>query len=353
MKSVKDIGFRSRGKGESVMVKQIEYQDLPLAFWDTVVYYEYFISFSGFNEIEPHINIWTSTGEQYYLNVKELRDGRFERVIPFFKTMANQEKIANGDLHYFDWKLVPAGWKYYYYQSKHCFIPDRVYEKFIEEMEKPENVKKTEKSANESLEDMITRFSLWKVLLKQAYCKIIGVNINENERTYIRLNEKIHVYRELYVCKILYINQITPEQKSKLKEAIAWEIEYTTPMGGLWNLIQIWIYFDETEPFIMSYEFQRKDLSNYMDEDEFMKNFKELMKCELGNDETGYSFENAPDGYCVFQKTKYHNVYWIREDIFRAHYDSVIVPFINYSGNLRYLGSPICGCVENKKGYIS
>ena len=70
--------------------------------------------------------------------------------------------------------------------------------KFIEEKEKPVNVKKTEKSANESLEDMITRFSLWKVLLKQAYCKIIGVNINENERIYIRLNEKIHVYSELY-----------------------------------------------------------------------------------------------------------------------------------------------------------
>ena len=124
-------------------------------------------------------------------------------------------------------------------------------------------------------------------------------------------------------------------------------------MEGSWNLIQIKIYFDEEEPFFMSYEFQREGLSNYMDEDEFMKKFMELMKCELGNDETGYSFLNVPEGYKVFQKTKYHHVYWIREDVFQECYDSVIVPFVNYSGNLRFLDSPICGCVENKKGYIS
>lgn len=65
------------------MINFIEYKNLPSNFWDKVIYYEYFVSFSGFVKDEPCIIFWTSEGKVYYLNISELRDGRFERVIPF------------------------------------------------------------------------------------------------------------------------------------------------------------------------------------------------------------------------------------------------------------------------------
>ena len=132
-----------------------------------------------------------------------------------------------------------------------------------------------------------------------------------------------------------------------------WSIHYATPITGLYSLIHIVIYFKETEPFSISYEFERKDLSYYIDEDEFIYRFMEIIGCALGDKEHGYDFKNAPKGYSVYQERKNHNIYWIRDDIHKKHYESVIEPFINYSGNMRFLSSPICGCIENKNGYIS
>lgn len=88
------------------MINFIEYKNLPSNFWDKVIYYEYFVSFSGFVKDEPCITFWTLEGKVYYLNISELRDGRFERVIPFFESMTNQKKIDQGDLFYFNWRLI-------------------------------------------------------------------------------------------------------------------------------------------------------------------------------------------------------------------------------------------------------
>ena len=79
-------------------IKKVEYSDLPIDFWEKVIFYDYFVLFSGLNEIEPHITMWTSDGEKYCINTCELRDGRFERVIPFFEPMSDKEKIAKGDV---------------------------------------------------------------------------------------------------------------------------------------------------------------------------------------------------------------------------------------------------------------
>lgn len=335
------------------MTKKIRYRDLPLDFWNTVIYYEYFVSHSGFLEVEPHINIWTSTGERYYINANELRDGRFERVIPFFESMANLEKIEKGEFYYWDWKLVPEGWNYYYAPHNHCFIPDSVYQEFSVKIEKAEQARKNNVRADMSIEELVAERLLWKCLLKQAYQKNLNVNINEEAITYIRLNEKIHVYDEPYAGRILDIHQIVEDDRAKLKEAVAWSIDYTTPISGLYNLIKVIIYFEETEPFVLSYEFERKELSSYIDEDEFMNSFMEIAGCDLGNKEDGYNFKNALNGYSVYQKMEHHDIYWIRDDVYVKHYKSVIEPFINYSGNMRFLSSPICGCIEKKKGYIS
>ena len=112
------------------MINFIEYKNLPSNFWDKVIYYEYFVSFSGFVKDEPCITFWTLEGKVYYLNISELRDGRFERVIPFFESMANQEKIDQGDLFYFNWRLIPKGWKCYQEPGLHCFMPKAVYNDF-------------------------------------------------------------------------------------------------------------------------------------------------------------------------------------------------------------------------------
>ena len=313
---------------------QLEYQNLPLDFWNTVIYYEFFVSHSGFLEVEPHINIWTLTGERYYINVNELRDGRFERVIPFFESMANQEKIEKGEFYYWDWKLVPEGWNYYYAPHNHCFISDSVYQEFSVKIEKAEQDRKNDTRADMSIEELVTEQLLWKCLLKQAYKKVLDVDINEDAITYIRLNEKIHVYDEPYAGRRLDIHQIADDEKAELKEAVAWSIDYTTPISGLYNLIKVVIYFEDTEPFVISYEFERKELSSYIDEDEFMHPFMEIAGCDLGGKENGYNFKNAPNGYSVYQKMEHYNIYWIRDDIYKKHYESVIEPFINYSGKL-------------------
>lgn len=41
----------------------INYYDLPIDFWDEVIYYEYFYSHSGFIETKPHVEIWTMEGK--------------------------------------------------------------------------------------------------------------------------------------------------------------------------------------------------------------------------------------------------------------------------------------------------
>ena len=78
------------------MIDFIEYKNLLSNFLDKVICYDYFVSFSGFVKDEPCITFWTSEGKVYYLNISELRDGRFERVIPFFESMTNQKKIDKG-----------------------------------------------------------------------------------------------------------------------------------------------------------------------------------------------------------------------------------------------------------------
>ena len=71
-----------------------------LIFGDKVIYYEYFVSFSGFVKDEPCITFWTSEGKVYYLNISELRDGRFERVIPFLRIYGQSGKDRSGRFIY-------------------------------------------------------------------------------------------------------------------------------------------------------------------------------------------------------------------------------------------------------------
>lgn len=322
------------------MINFIEYKNLPSNFWDKVIYYEYFVSFSGFVKDELCITFWTSEGKVYYLNISELRDGRFERVIPFFESMTNQEKIDQGDLFYFNWRLIPKGWKCYCRPSLRCFIPEVVYKDFCSRYEKMKN-----KNDKENIEGIILPFVEWKIALKQSYQDIYGCKINEDEKTCIRLNEKIHVYCEPYVEKNLDIKNLSGDIIHKIKEATVWEIEYVPASDGFRNCIQIILFFEQDEPFVFTYDFQIKERSDYMAEDEFMSCFKKTFKCDVGNHENGFNFDNPIKGYHLF---KQKNVFWIRDDLYQNNYKNVIEPFIHNLGNKRFLQSIICGCVENK-----
>lgn len=320
------------------MINFIEYKNLPSNFWDKVIYYEYFVSFSGFVKDEPCITFWTSEGKVYYLNISELRDGRFERVIPFFESMTNQKKIDQGDLFYFNWRLIPKGWKCYQEPGLHCFMPKAVYNDFRSRYERIEKPK-------EDVEYIISIFNRWKIALKQSYQDIYGCKINEDEKTCIRLDEKIHVYCEPYVEKNLDIKNFSGDVIHKIKEAAVWEIEYVQASDGFRNCIQIILFFEQDEPFVFTYDFQIKERSDYMAEDEFMSCFKKTFKCDIGNHENGFNFDNPIKGYHLF---KQKNVFWIRDDLYPNNYKNVIEPFIHNSGNKRFLQSIICGCVENK-----
>lgn len=322
------------------MINFIEYKNLPSNFWDKVIYYEYFVSFSGFVKDEPCITFWTSEGKVYYLNISELRDGRFERVIPFFESMTNQKKIDQGDLFYFNWRLIPKGWKCYQEPGLHCFMPKAVYKDFRSRYERMKNEK-----PKEDVEYIISIFNRWKIALKQSYQEIYGWKINEDETTYIRLDERIHVYCESYVEKNLDIKNLSGDVIHKIKEAAVWEIEYVPASDGFRNCIQIILFFEQDEPFVLTYDFQIKERSDYMAEDEFMSCFKKTFKCDIGNHENGFDFDNPIKGYHLF---KQKNVFWIRDDLYQNNYKNVIEPFIHYSENKRFLQSIICGCVENK-----
>ena len=226
------------------MVRVLDYRSLPVDFWDNVVYYEYFISGSGFCEIKPHVTVWTKEGECYYFNVDELRNGRFDRIIPFFGGMVDQNKIEMGNSFYFDWEQIPSGWKYYYNNSHHCFIPEAVYEVYEKGIKKAEN--EFESSEAENLEDRISRLSLWKALLTESYKEILEIQIDESIQYYIMLDEKIHVYYEPYAGESLYIDKITRQDIDRIKKALVWDIEYTAKCEGLYKLVRIVIYF-ETE----------------------------------------------------------------------------------------------------------
>lgn len=301
-----------------------------------MIYYEYFVSFSGFVKDEPCITFWTSEGKVYYLNISELRDGRFERVIPFFESMANQKKIDQGDLFYFNWRLIPKGWKCYQEPGLHCFMPKAVYNYFRSRYERMKNEK-----PKEDVEYIISIFNRWKIALKQSYQDIYGCKINEDKKTCIRLNEKIHVYCEPYVEKNLDIKNLSGDIIHKIKEVAVWEIEYVPASDGFRNCIQIILFFEQDEPFVFTYDFQIKERSDYMTEDEFMSCFKKTFKCDIGNHENGFNFDNPIKGYHLF---KQKNVFWIRDDLYQNNYKNVIEPFIHYSENKRFYNlSCVCG----------
>lgn len=54
-------------------------------------------------------------------------------------------------------------------------------------------------------------------------------------------------------------------------------------------------------------------------------------------------------GKSVTEESEYSDVFWIRDDLYQMHYHNVFEPFLHYTGNERYLTSPICGCIENKE----
>lgn len=201
------------------------------------------------------------------------------------------------------------------------------------------------KNDKENIEGIISPFVEWKIALKQSYQDIYGCKINEDEKTCIRLNEKIHVYCEPCVEKNLDIKNLSGDIIHKIKEAAVWEIEYVPASDGFRNCIQIILFFEQDEPFEFTYDFQIKERSDYMTEDEFMSCFKKTFKCDIGNHENGFNFDNPIKGYHLF---KQKNVFWIRDDLYQNNYKNVIEPFIHYSENKRFLQSIICGCVENK-----
>lgn len=254
--------------------------------------------------------------------------------------MTNQKKIDKGDFFYFDWRRIPKGWKYYCRPSLRCFIPEVVYKDFCSRYEKMKN-----KNDKENIESIVSPFVEWKIALKQSYQDIYGCKINEDEKTCICLNEKIHVYCEPYVEKNLDIKNLSGDIIHKIKEVAVWEIEYVPASDGFRNCIQIILFFEQDEPFVFTYDFQIKERSGYIAEDEFMSCFKKTFKCDIGNHENGFNFDNPIKGCHLF---KQKNVFWIRDDLYQNNYKNVIEPFIHYSGNKRFLQSIICGCAENK-----
>jgi hypothetical protein len=326
---------------------RINYKDLPKDFWDKVIYYEYFWSHSGFVDVEPHMIVWTIDGKQYCINKNELRDGRYERVIPFFECMVDKRKVERGDMYYLDWDLCPEGWNYYYHSSSHCFITSNVYAEFATHID---DIKRSdyEKTLSKSAEKMIAREIFWKESLKQVYKNVLGVTIQEKERIYIRFDEKIHVYGEPYIGKYLDIFQLPAEMSLHLKKAVAWRIRYTSPMEYMRNLIDITIYFEKDVPMYMQHNFE-KDYPDYVDEKEFMEQFMKMTGCKFNETESSYVIDRAMDGYEFYQRNEYSDIYWIRDDIYKENYSNVIEKFEKYSGNERYLEEPICVCTENKE----
>lgn len=128
-------------------------------------------------------------------------------------------------------------------------------------------------------------------------------------------------------------------------------IEYKNLPSNFWDKVIYYEYFVsfsgfvKDEPFVFTCDFQIKERSDYIAEDEFMSCFKKTFKCDIGNHENGVNFDNPIKGYHLF---KQKNVFWIRDDLCQNNYKNVIEPFIHNSGNKRFLQSIICGCVENK-----
>ena len=96
------------------MIEEIKYYDLPDDFFEKVIFYGHYISHSEFIDIPEYIIMLTVEGNQYVMDVNELRDKRIERVIPFFKSMAISKKVEEQSCYYFDFSFLTKGWKYYY-----------------------------------------------------------------------------------------------------------------------------------------------------------------------------------------------------------------------------------------------
>lgn len=173
----------------AVTETEIEYRDLPADFWDKIIYYEYFITFSGFADDEPRVAMWSSSGEQYYINSGDFQGGHFEKAIPFFESLVDEECRAGDSFFYFDWKKLSDDWKYYYKRSNHCFLPTCVYEEFSKYQQKIEDADR--KIANglqggvEGITEYIACAILWKEILKRVYKMVLGVTIQEDHKTHI------------------------------------------------------------------------------------------------------------------------------------------------------------------------
>ena len=61
-----------------------------------------------------------------------------------------------------------------------------------------------------------------------------------------------------------------------MKRAAVWEIEYLPVGEDFRNCIQIILFFENEEPFIVNCDFQLKGRLDYIDEDEFMNSLEQL-----------------------------------------------------------------------------
>lgn len=159
-------------KENSNKVIHINYEELPRDFFEHIIYYEKIYP-SGLLDVPDQMSMISDRGKRYKIYSGEIREGYYDRIIPFLKPMIMiKEKI------HFISSNAPLDWAYYYYFHHGCIMKQEVYDKFASSISEIEKILRNVD---------VTRMNFWKKEIERNLEEHYGINIERGPVTIIHI----------------------------------------------------------------------------------------------------------------------------------------------------------------------
>ena len=297
----------------------INYVDLPKDFFEEVLLYEK-VCPSGLLDEDDEVIMTLKNGKKYCVYLKELREGDYDRIIPFFKSMVNE-----GKSRWINYEEPPKGWSYFYCFHENYIMRQEIYNKYekcIPEIKKIFN------------ENDNSRFYWWHDKLEELLQEEYGMVIDQEEMYVIHMNELIRVFDSRYYSeqrsKCITVEELVDIPKEYLKKVIIYHLELRN--GSRWvNGFEIEL-FTEDEPKYWIDGSIGKEKSEFDTEEAFAEAFSKFAPITYNEEKKQYAFEQPIENYIyypIMDLNGWFECCWIRKDIYEKYYESVIVPLKN------------------------
>ena len=308
----------------------IDYDKLPQDFFENMIYFEHTRP-TGLLDVDDCLRMISNEGKVYYMYHKEFREGDYDRLIPFIRTMV--EADITKTRRWICYSNPPEGWSFYYHFHKECIIQKEIYMKFQMLIPEIDTIDR---------ENIIEKYDFWKEQLYRIMEEHYHMEIEKELEHYIRVNELLHVYGGKHNQEYVEMQDLADISKSFMDKIAIIDVDYSWGKG--WKSGIRFELLTENEPGYWSEcSFENGD-SKYLTEENFAKYFSCLASINFNDLEQHFEFNMAPKGYIYYSYRHSEGdlqFCWIKEELYWKNYVQIIKPLL-------LLGSkrPYCKCLE-------